>query len=222
MKLGVFVRRECWTLSWRGKTIALALLVILLFVVGRGAYPFLAANHPEDGEMMILEGWISPYFLSDAAAEFKRGRYRTVLVLQAIYNSQEDTLFKDPSGRISDEYSSRMLVKYGVPREAVEAVLYPGVEKDRTYHGALAAREWLSKNGPWPKRFNVVTVGPHARRSWLMFAKAFGNTAEAGVVPLNDPMYDPKHWWRTSEGVREILGEGIAYVYARFFFSWTH
>lgn len=30
--------------------------------------------------------------------------------------------------------------------------------------------------------------------------------------------YDPRHWWRTSEGVRNVVGESIAYLYARFFF----
>jgi len=33
-----------------------------------------------------------------------------------------------------------------------------------------------------------------------------------------DPDYDPKRWWRYSEGVREVLGESIAWFYAAFFF----
>jgi hypothetical protein len=35
---------------------------------------------------------------------------------------------------------------------------------------------------------------------------------------VQNPDYDPKHWWRYSEGVREILGETIAYMYAEFLF----
>ena len=35
---------------------------------------------------------------------------------------------------------------------------------------------------------------------------------------MHNNEYDPKRWWCYSEGVREILGETIAYVYARFFF----
>ena len=30
--------------------------------------------------------------------------------------------------------------------------------------------------------------------------------------------FDAAHWWRSSEGVREILGESIAYLYAKFIF----
>ena len=71
------------------------------------------------------------------------------------------------------------------------------------------------------KALNVATVGAHARRSKLLFEKAFGPTTRVGVVALEDPEYDPMHWWRTSEGVREVLGESIAYVYARLFLVWN-
>jgi UDP-N-acetyl-D-mannosaminuronate dehydrogenase len=41
-------------------------------------------------------------------------------------------------------------------------------------------------------------------------------------VPIDpffpSPDYDSKHWWRYSDGVREGIGESIAYIYARFFF----
>ena len=33
---------------------------------------------------------------------------------------------------------------------------------------------------------------------------------------MGDVAYERRHWWRVSEGVREVLGETIAYIYARF------
>ena len=39
-----------------------------------------------------------------------------------------------------------------------------------------------------------------------------------GIIAIPDPDYDARHWWRYSEGVREILGESIAYLYAAWFF----
>jgi hypothetical protein len=54
-----------------------------------------------------------------------------------------------------------------------------------------------------------------------MFEKAFGDSADVGIVALDDPQYDREHWWRSSDGVREVLGEVIAYIYARFYFVWT-
>ena len=32
------------------------------------------------------------------------------------------------------------------------------------------------------------------------------------------PDYDPGSWWCYSDGVREVIGESIAYIYARVFF----
>ncbi|MGA2556129.1 MAG: hypothetical protein ABSG04_07630, partial [Verrucomicrobiota bacterium] len=58
----------------------------------------------------------------------------------------------------------------------------------------------------------------HARRSRLLFQKACGDDTKVGVIALDDVGYDPTHWWRTSEGVREVVGEGIAYLYARIVF----
>ena len=68
------------------------------------------------------------------------------------------------------------------------------------------------------KRIDVATVALHARRSRLLYQKAFGSQTEVGIIALDDLTYDPAHWWRYSEGVRETIGESIAYVYARLFF----
>ena len=39
-----------------------------------------------------------------------------------------------------------------------------------------------------------------------------------GIIAAPNPDYDAKHWWRYSEGVREVTGEGLAYLYAKLFF----
>jgi len=68
------------------------------------------------------------------------------------------------------------------------------------------------------RSFDVVTQDAHARRTRLLFQKAFGNGVSVGIISIPNPDYDAKRWWRYSEGVREVIGEGIAYIYARFFF----
>jgi len=64
---------------------------------------------------------------------------------------------------------------------------------------------------------NVVTEDAHARRTRLLFQKALGNDVRVGIISIPNPDYDAKHWWRYSEGVREVIGEGIAYTYAKVF-----
>ncbi len=39
------------------------------------------------------------------------------------------------------------------------------------------------------------------------FQKAFGKDINVGIISVRNPDYDPKHWWRYSEGVREITSE---------------
>jgi uncharacterized SAM-binding protein YcdF (DUF218 family) len=68
---------------------------------------------------------------------------------------------------------------------------------------------------------DVVTIGSHARRSRLLFQKAMGNTVRVGVLAMDEREFDPVHWWRSSEGVREVLFEGVAYLYVRLCFSPT-
>ena len=69
------------------------------------------------------------------------------------------------------------------------------------------------------RSFNVLTLGVHARRSRLLFRKAFGSDLPIGVIAVQNREYDPVRWWSSSEGAKEVISEGVAYLYARFFFS---
>ena len=80
-------------------------------------------------------------------------------------------------------------------------------------------RHWFETGNITAASLDVLTQGPHARRSRLLFRKALGEGFEVGVIAVADRRFDSAHWWRTSEGVRSVLGEFIAYLYARFFFD---
>ena len=96
---------------------------------------------------------------------------------------------------------------------------YEAVEKDRTYHSALALKRWIAEHEAEVTAINVATPGVHARRSQVLYAKALGSRVKVGVVALRDKKYDPAHWWRSSEGMREVPFEALAYLYVRFVFS---
>ena len=192
----------------------MTLVLAFGFAVRWGAYPFLAVSQPINGDVLIVEAWLPPEMLKEVADEFVHGKYRRLLVILSVHDAE----LVPANG--SSEWVSAELMQYGVPRESLDTMFCLAVQRDRTYHAALAAKDWFTKNGRSQKSFNLVTAGPHARRSWLLYRKVFGNTGEIGIVALEDRTYDPKHWWGSSEGVREVLGEAIAYVYAKFFFGW--
>jgi uncharacterized SAM-binding protein YcdF (DUF218 family) len=110
------------------------------------------------------------------------------------------------------------LVKAGVPAGLVQMVPSHVAGRDRTYSAALALKEWFRTNNVTVASVNVLTEDAHARRTRLLFQKAFGKATDIGIIAVQNPDYDPDHWWRYSEGVREILGETIAYLYADFLF----
>ena len=65
---------------------------------------------------------------------------------------------------------------------------------------------------------NVLTEDVHARRTRLLFRKAFGHEITIGIIAVPDPDYDSRRWWRYSAGVRDVFSETAAYLYARFLF----
>jgi len=211
---GLLVCRERWSLSLGGW-----LLLALIFAAGafgfvRGVHSFLAVSNGGAGEVMVVEGWIGPRPLDQAAAAFRRGHYQCVIVVRGVYEGGD----KWTSGRYSADYVGADLVERGVPKDQVQTLFCPVVHKDRTYHCALAVRQWLRERGTPVKSLDVVTIACHSRRSRLLYAKAFGGEVEVGSIALAALEYDPRHWWRTSEGVREVPFEFLAYLYVRFFF----
>jgi len=142
------------------------------------------------------------------------GHYEHVLVIRPLVDVEAEL----ENGKYSGQYLASLLAKYGVRREEIDC-FFPSVsKKDRTYHTALAAKQWLADKKIAAQSFDVMTLGPHARRSRLLYEKAFGGDFKIGIISLEDLEYDKAHWWRSSEGVREVIGETIAYVYARLLF----
>ena len=156
---GLVVRRECWTLSWRGKLVLLGLGLAFALAARWEAYPFLAVNHPVNGSVLIVEGWISPNVLNQTAVEFARGKYRRLLVVRAVYDAEHPF-----AGRASDEFISARLLQYGVPRDSLYTLFYTATQRDRTYHSALAAKDWFAKiiecGDSWSSRPEIMVALP--------------------------------------------------------------
>ena len=91
-------------------------------------------------------------------------------------------------------------------------------KKDRTYHSILALQRRLYEEGFNEASIDMVSLGVHARRSWFLFEKVF-SSVNVGVVAISPNDYDASRWWLSSAGVRNVISESIAYLYARFIFS---
>lgn len=88
---------------------------------------------------------------------------------------------------------------------------------ERTYTVALAAREKLKSMGIASGKVDVVCLGTHARRSQLLYRKAFQPGWNVGVISYRDGNYS-RQWWRSSEGARAVVYEMFAWLYCVLFF----
>jgi hypothetical protein len=211
---GLLIRRERWGFSSRGRLLVVLFAVLALWASVHGLYPFLCVNDGGAGDILVVEGWISTRRVGAAAEAFRSGHYQGVVVVRNVAEGN-----KWESGRYTADWMAADLAKQGVPTNVIHVIFCPVVRKDRTYSCAVAVREWLEQNHVSVESLDVATVAAHTRRSRLIYRKAFGNEVEVGTIAMDDPGYDPAHWWRTSEGIREVPFEALAYLYARFFFS---
>jgi len=212
--LGCFRRRETWVPTWRG-FLLLCLILALLVIAGiASVHPFLAPNHPIPGGILVVEGWGPDYAMAAAAEEFSHGHYDRLYVTGGPLEQGGDlSEFKTFA-----ELGAATLLKMGLTTNVVQAVPAPLVQADRTYNSALALRKYLGDHATVHPTLNLMSIGPHARRSRLLYEKVFGESTKIGIVALPPHDYNPKRWWRSSAGVRTVLSEVFAYVYARFFF----
>jgi len=212
---GLLHRRARWGLSLRGWLAAGALAVLLGVLFVFQIYPFLAVTDRQGpSDYLVAEGWVPVDVLRVACTEFNIGGYRKILVSGCIVNDE----WTDRPDVTYADWGADKLRRLGMSNALVQPVPCLVQKRDRTYSAALAVKQWMSEHGVHPGQINVLTDGAHARRSRLLFQKAFGSEVKVGIIAVPDTKFDPAHWWQTSEGVREVVGETIAYLYVRFLF----
>ena len=212
---GILVRKERWGLSWGGRLLVTALVVVGGYVMIVNIHPFLAVTHRVNTNVLVVEGWVSRYSIDAAAAEFRNGSYERIFTTGGPVEGS--------GGYVNDYQTSAsvgadLLKKVGVTDESLQMVPSHVIGRDRTYSSASALRDWFRDHNVTVNKINLLTEDCHARRSRLLYEKAFGKNVSVGIIAIPNPDYDPKHWWRYSDGVREVIAESIAYLYARLCF----
>ena len=212
---GLVCRKERWSLSWRGRLIlAFALLLVgALFL--KSVYPFLATTHRVGADVLVVEGWVHEYAIRAAVEEFRSNSYQRVFTTGGPAGGK--------GGYINDynteaSVGAELLKNAGVPGQSLQMVPSRVMDRDRTYGSAVALRNWFREHNMLVGAMNVVTEDVHARRTRLLFEKAFGQDVAVGVIAIANPDYDSRHWWRYSQGVKDVLAETVSYLYARLLF----
>jgi hypothetical protein len=212
---GILIRKERWGLSGRGWLLVTSAGLLAAYFVFLNVHPFLAVTHRTNTNILVVEGWIQRYAIRGGAEEFKTGSYERIFTTGGPENG---------NGGYTNDYNTsasvgaEILKKFGVPDDLVQMVPSRVIARERTYSSAIALRDWFREHNTPVHSINVLTEGAHARRTRLLYQKAFGRNVTVGIIAVSNPDYNPTQWWRYSDGVREVIGESIAYIYARFFF----
>lgn len=212
---GLLDRRERWSLSWRGRFILVLALLLISVLVFRSVYPFLAITHRVDADVLVVEGWVHEYAIRAALDEFRRNSYKRVFTTGGPVEGI--------GGYINDYNTSAsvgadLLRRAGAPAESVQMVPSRMMDRDRTYGSAVALRNWFRVHNLAVPAINIVTEDLHARRTRLLFQKAFGKGVQVGIIAVANVDYPANRWWYYSEGFEDVVNEFAAYLYTRLLF----
>ena len=212
---GIVTRKERWGLSVRGWLVLTFIVAVSISMLVRGVYPFLAETRRVEARILVVEGWVHPYAIRAAVGEFRTGSYERIFTTggPVVGNGGYVNDFQTAANVGTD-----LLKKEGIPNNMLQAVPTRVLGRDRTYSSALALRNWFRAHALHVRSLNIITEGAHARRTRLLFEEALGPDVDVGVIAVPSPDFDAAHWWRYSEGVEDIMGEGLGYLYAKFFF----
>jgi len=213
-KWALFRKRQCTLPTWRGCLLLVIIFAVLCLAAGRHLHGFLAVTQPVHNGVLVVEGWAPDYALEQAKVEFEQHHYSKLLVVGGPLE------WGAPLSEYKTyaERGTAVLVKLGLTTNEVQAVPAPLVRADRTYTAALSLRRWAADHNLVLNSLHLMSEGPHTRRSRLVFEKALGPKTCVGVTAISVRDYDAEHWWRSSAGVRGVVGEFLAYLYARFLF----
>jgi hypothetical protein len=211
--LRLLKRKEIWVPTAAGWVLMLGVLALVLVTGLVTVVPFLAPVHPISGGILVVEGWLPDSALEEAKKVFESHPYQCLVVTGVPI---DQGLFITKATNYA-QLAAITLRGLGVKPEAVVPVSSPEVPRDRTYSTARQVRDWLDREGK-TDTLDVLTIGVHARRTWLLYQSALGKRYRVGIIAAKDDRYDPKVWWTTSSGFRTVTSEALAYFYAKVFF----
>jgi hypothetical protein len=206
-------RREVTLPTLWGWVLILVMLGAAATLLGRHLGQWLAFSAPiagprgEQATLLVVEGWLEERELNDAAMYARRHGYRRVIASGGPLTSFSP--FASFAERAADRLRERL------PGVLVEAVPAPHTAQDRTYTSAVWVRDWAQQHGVPVATIDVYSLGPHARRTRMLYRLAFGEATQVGVIAGVPHDSDAVHWWTTSEAAKDVLMEAASLTWTQ-------
>jgi hypothetical protein len=184
------------------------LLFGLVFILG--IHHFLSLNQPVNADVLIVEGWIPEDSMKFAVQEFHKNHYDLILTNGGQIDPKSTINFEGEYA----ELAKKRLMELGIDENHIHAVKTAKIDQSRTYSFALDTIEWLTKHKKSIKAVNIFTLGPHARKSWVLYKKAANKKLDVGIISTPPVDYDPSYWYVSVEGIHFVLRDLVGYLYA--------
>ena len=202
-------RRAVWCPTFLGSLCCVALMVTPIVWWYSYGESFLSQTERSPAEILVVEGWIGRAGVHAAAAEFERRSYQYIVTAGGLTDAKG---WSQPGWSYARGAADE-LGRLGVPTDRIIVAPAADVESQRTYNSAVAVRRALNNLGIRPQALNVFTLGPHARRSRLVYAKVEGPGTEVGVIGWIPSSDEAVPWRRSGGRAKELLAETVGYVY---------
>ena len=210
-RLRLIRRRTIWFPTKLGLLLLTA--VLLVSICGWLVYGerLLALTDRLPADILVVEGWIGRDGIQAAVDEFRRGGYHYVVATGGLTSGRWEN---EPTSYA--EMAAREMIQLGVPKESIVIAAAKSTERHRTFESAVAVWRALHDAGIRASDVNVFTLGPHARRSALVYSKVNAGNSKVGVIGWLPKEYQTELWWRSSDRSRDLLEETIGYFYELF------
>jgi hypothetical protein len=167
---------------------------------------------------------VSVRFLNDMVGDFGD---RNLYIKEVIFDHkisvpyQLNSIFtyseSDLTVKINNDYTSyaqhagNSLLAMGIDSSLIVSLPGKKVRINRTLTSALAFRDWLKTSGIEVKGINIVTLGTHARRTWMIYNKILDKKYDIGIISLPDYIASHSRRYKVLKTIRETIG--IAYYW---------
>jgi Ca-dependent carbohydrate-binding module xylan-binding len=104
------------------------------------------------------------------------------------------------------QLARRRLLSIGIDSSLVIAISGKRTKINRTLTSALAFRDWLKTADIEIKGINIVTMGTHARRTWMTYNKILKENYGIGIISIPDSKDTQSKRHKILKTLRETFG----------------
>jgi hypothetical protein len=134
------------------------------------------------------------------------------ITIPFLYNSEYDVINYGKKQRVINNYTSNAeltrnkLMALGIDSTRIITTAGESARINRTLTSALAFRDWLKTSGVDVKGINIISLGTHARRTWMTYNKVLNEKYDIGIISVPEPVTRHSRENKLFKTVRESLG----------------